>query len=60
MMALAVLIAVIASLIGLLISYHLDVASGAAIVLTCIAAFLLAWAVQTLRERLRRQTDDKQ
>jgi ABC-type Mn2+/Zn2+ transport system permease subunit len=51
---------VIASLIGLLISYHLDVASGAAIVLTCIAAFLLAWAVQTLRERLRRQTDDKQ
>jgi len=53
MMALAVLIAVLASLIGLLISYHLDVASGAAIVLTCIAAFLLAWAGRAIRERGR-------
>jgi len=51
MMALAVLIAVLASLIGLLLSYHLDVASGAAIVLTCIVAFLLAWAVRAVRER---------
>ncbi len=51
MMALAVLITVIASLIGLLISYHLDVASGAAIVLVCIAIFLLAWAARAVRER---------
>jgi ABC-type Mn2+/Zn2+ transport system permease subunit len=53
MMALAVLITVIASLIGLLISYHLDVASGAAIVLVCIAIFLLVWGIRTIQERRR-------
>jgi len=53
MMALAVLIAVIASLIGLLMSYHLDVASGAAIVLICIVIFLLAWGIRAIREHKR-------
>lgn len=52
MMALAALIAVCASLVGLLLSYHLDVSSGAAIVLVCIAFFLLAWVVRAVRERI--------
>jgi ABC-type Mn2+/Zn2+ transport system permease subunit len=50
MMALATLIAVISSLTGLLVSYHLDVASGAAIVLICIAIFLLVWVIRTIHE----------
>ncbi|MCS6773524.1 MAG: metal ABC transporter permease, partial [Thermoflexales bacterium] len=41
MMALSAGIAVLATLIGLLVSYHLDVSSGAAIVLACIVVFLL-------------------
>ncbi|MCS6849248.1 MAG: metal ABC transporter permease [Anaerolineae bacterium] len=52
MMALAAVIAVFSSLVGLLVSYHLDVSSGAAIVLTCIACFLLAWVVRAVRERV--------
>jgi manganese/iron transport system permease protein len=52
MMALAAAIAVFASLIGLLVSYHLDVSSGATIVLACIACFLLAWAARGVRERI--------
>jgi ABC-type Mn2+/Zn2+ transport system permease subunit len=42
MMLIAALVAVVSALIGLLVSYHADVSSGAAIVLTCIAWFLLA------------------
>jgi ABC-type Mn2+/Zn2+ transport system permease subunit len=51
MMLIAALVAVASALIGLLISYHADVASGAAIVLTCIACFLLAWGAGALRRR---------
>jgi ABC-type Mn2+/Zn2+ transport system permease subunit len=43
MMALSALIGGVSSLIGLFASYHLNVASGAAIVLTTTAFFLLAF-----------------
>jgi ABC-type Mn2+/Zn2+ transport system permease subunit len=43
MMALSGLIGGFSSLIGLFASYHLNVASGAAIVLTTTAFFLLAF-----------------
>lgn len=51
MMAIAALVASASALIGLLISYHADVASGAAIVLTCIGFFVLAWVLRGLRWR---------
>ncbi len=51
MMLLASAIAAVSSLVGLLVSYHFDVASGAAIVLVCIACFVTAWAVRTVRDR---------
>ena len=37
---------------GLYLSYYLGVASGAAIVLTCTAAFLVTWALTRLRAAL--------
>jgi manganese/iron transport system permease protein len=55
MMLLAVLIAVFSSLIGLIFSYRADVSSGAAIVLTCIACFAVAWGVNLLSSRTSRQ-----
>ncbi|PJF48084.1 MAG: metal ABC transporter permease [Chloroflexi bacterium] len=54
MMVFASVIAVLATLVGLLASYHLDVSSGATIVLTCIVCFLAAWGLRTLREQLSR------
>lgn len=50
MMLLAALIAALAGVIGLYISYYLGVASGAAIVLTCTAIFLIVWAGTQLRQ----------
>lgn len=56
MMALSCAISAVSALLGLLVSFHFDVSSGASIVLTCIAFFLAAWGVRALRERvLRRQ-----
>jgi len=63
MMGLAALIGALSGIVGLYLSFHMSVASGAAIVLVCTAFFLLtllfsprqglAWAwVQRLRERL--------
>jgi ABC-type Mn2+/Zn2+ transport system permease subunit len=52
MMLLAALIAALAGVIGLYISYYLGVASGAAIVLTCTAIFLVVWAGTQLRSAL--------
>jgi manganese/iron transport system permease protein len=52
MMALAAAIAALSGVIGLYLSYYLSIASGAAIVLTATAFFLLAWGVQTTRQRL--------
>lgn len=51
MMLLSAAIAVVSAVVGLLISYHFDVASGATIVLTCIACFLAAWGIGSLRSR---------
>lgn len=49
MMLLAALIAVFSALVGLYASYYANVASGAAIVLTCTACFGVAWAIHTFR-----------
>jgi manganese/iron transport system permease protein len=51
MMLLASLVAVGSSLVGLYASFYADVASGAAIVLTCTACFGGAWLLHTLRPR---------
>lgn len=51
MMGLAAFIAIGSSLIGLYASYYADVASGAAIVLTCTAFFGVAWLIHSLRTR---------
>jgi ABC-type Mn2+/Zn2+ transport system permease subunit len=53
MMLLAALIAALAGVIGLYISYYLAIASGAAIVLTCTAIFLVVWAGTHLRQLFR-------
>lgn len=59
MMLLACGIAVLSSLAGLLISYRFDVASGASIVLACIACFLIAWLIRAIRERRRANPKSK-
>ena len=51
MMVLSSCIAMVSALAGLYASYYLDVASGASIVLACIACFAVAWAVRAVRER---------
>jgi manganese/iron transport system permease protein len=48
MMGLAAGIAAISGIIGLYFSYYFNVASGAAIVLTCTAIFLLTWLTQSV------------
>jgi len=53
MMGLAALIAAFSAVVGLYLSYYLNVASGAAIVLTCTAVFLLVWAATSLNRRVR-------
>lgn len=44
----------LSALLGIYLSYYLDVASGAAIILVATALFLAVFVVQILRERLRR------
>jgi manganese/iron transport system permease protein len=51
MMALAAIIAAVSGVIGLYLSFFWSIASGAAIVLTCTAFFVLIWGLQTLRVR---------
>lgn len=53
MMALAAAIASVSGVIGLYISYYANVASGAAIVLTCTAFFILAWLGRTLQRKFQ-------
>jgi manganese/iron transport system permease protein len=53
MIALAALIGVTSSLVGLYVSYALDIASGASIVLTETFAFLSALLITSLRKRVR-------
>ena len=49
MMSLAALIGSGSGVLGLYLSYHLNLASGAAIVLTCTGVFLLVWLGRTLK-----------
>jgi len=51
MMLLATLCGVLSVYVGLLISYHFDLAAGAAIILVTIVIFFLVFVVQNLRER---------
>lgn len=51
MMALAATIASASGVIGLYLSYYINVPSGPAIVLTATIFFALAWLVKTLREK---------
>lgn len=51
MMGLAAVLAALSGVVGLYISYYLNVASGAAIVLTCTAFFLLVWGATGLARR---------
>ena len=53
MIALAALIGVTSSLVGLYVSYALDIASGASIVLTETFAFLVALLITSVRKRVR-------
>jgi len=54
MMGLAALIAALSAVVGLYLSYYLNVASGAAIVLTCTAVFLVVWAITGVQRRVRK------
>lgn len=51
MMALAAIIAAFSGVAGLYLSYYFSLASGAAIVLTCTAVFIVVWLGQVLRRR---------
>jgi ABC-type Mn2+/Zn2+ transport system permease subunit len=53
MMAIAIAIALVSSLVGLYASYYLSVASGAAIVLSCTLCFGVAWVVRSTQEAQR-------
>ncbi len=55
MMLISAVIGAAASVIGLYLSYYADVASGAAVVLTATAAFLVAWLVAPRRGLLVRR-----
>jgi len=54
MMLLGALIASLSGVVGLYLSFYVGIASGAAIVLTCTAFFLIVWAGQALSGQLRR------
>ncbi len=54
MMSLAAFLAALAGVVGLYLSYYLGVASGAAIVLTTTAFFLIAWGARSIRQIVRR------
>ncbi len=51
MMALAALFAALSGVIGLYLSYYLNVASGAAIVLTCTSFFGVVWIITGFQRR---------
>ena len=55
MMGLAALIASLAGVIGLYLSFYLSISSGAAIVLTATAIFLLVWLGKQLTSRMAKQ-----
>jgi len=51
MMIMASIFAVAAGVIGLYVSYYFSIASGAAIVLTSTAFFLVVWGLRTVRRK---------
>jgi len=53
MMISATIFSVASGIVGLYLSYYLSIASGAAIVLTSTAFFLLVWGIRALRRKLR-------
>jgi manganese/iron transport system permease protein len=53
MMALAAALGSISGVVGLYLSYYLNMASGPVIVLTTTAFFLAAWAGKTVQLKLR-------
>jgi ABC-type Mn2+/Zn2+ transport system permease subunit len=53
MMVMAGAIASLSGVIGLYLSFYLSIASGAAIVLTCTAFFLLTWLVRSIVQSLQ-------
>ena len=55
MMALAAALACLAGVIGLYLSYYISIASGAAIVLTSTAIFILVWAGRSLERNVRQR-----
>jgi manganese/iron transport system permease protein len=54
MMFIACAVAVFSALIGLIVSFHFDVSSGASIVLACIVCFVAAWVARSVRGAMRR------
>ncbi|HWQ83166.1 MAG TPA: metal ABC transporter permease [Anaerolineales bacterium] len=56
MMGLAVLIASLSGIIGLYFSFYLSISSGAAIVLTATAIFLLVWLAKRLADAAAKRT----
>jgi ABC-type Mn2+/Zn2+ transport system permease subunit len=54
MLLLAAAIGVLCGLVGLLLSYYLDVAPGATVVLTAASTFLVVLTATSLRRRLRK------
>lgn len=55
MMVLAALFASLSGVIGLYFSYYAGVASGAAIVLTSTALFMLAWSIRSLQKKFAKE-----
>jgi manganese/iron transport system permease protein len=49
MMVYAAVIAALSGVVGLYLSFYISIASGAAIVLTCTAFFLVVWSFQSVR-----------
>ncbi len=58
MMILAAVIASVSGVIGLYLSYYVNVASGPAIVLMATLFFILAWIYKTLNDRIQRGRED--
>lgn len=59
MMVIAALIAIISGIAGLYLSYYLNIASGAAIVLTCTAIFALVWVINSLARHKTRRANSR-
>jgi ABC-type Mn2+/Zn2+ transport system permease subunit len=56
MMAISATIAVISGIVGLYLSYYLNVSSGAAIVLACTACFGIAWLARATKQSITKRS----